>query len=271
MKLKLIPNWKRVALRSHSMWAVYLGIAVLVLPEIFYGVQGYDLVSPYLTGYLGVGLLIYGGLGRIIDQGIGTSLVAALALLLALPGPGHALGSFGRVADPAPPAAAAVALPTRWADTKPVAVPMVIKWEDIRTEAYLDTIASPPVWTICAGETEGVRAGDVRTEAECRRSLDVNLERYWRGWRAAVTAEALATVVTVPVDAAFTSLTWNIGIGAARGSTAVRRLNALDVPGACEALTWWNRAGQKVVRGLVVRRADERDTCLQGVRAAGVA
>lgn len=68
--MKLIPNWKRIALRSHSMWAVYLGIAVLAIPEALYAFTGRDL-SPYGVGYLGLALLVYGGFGRLWDQGIG--------------------------------------------------------------------------------------------------------------------------------------------------------------------------------------------------------
>lgn len=70
-QMKLIPNWRQVAVKSHSMRAVYLGILVLIIPELLYMHLGYDVISPYLTGYIGVGLLIYGGLGRLWDQGIG--------------------------------------------------------------------------------------------------------------------------------------------------------------------------------------------------------
>ena len=68
--MKLIKNWKTVALKAHSMWAVYLGILVLLGPEIAFMILGYDIVSPYLTGYLGILLLIYGGIGRLWDQHI---------------------------------------------------------------------------------------------------------------------------------------------------------------------------------------------------------
>ena len=69
--MRLIPNWKQIATRSHSMWAFYLGVAVLAAPEVVFVLTGYDAVSPYLTGYGGLALLIYGGLGRLWDQGIG--------------------------------------------------------------------------------------------------------------------------------------------------------------------------------------------------------
>jgi len=49
-------------------------------------------------------------------------------------------------------------------------------------------------------------------------------------------------------------------------STALRRLNAGDISGACEALTWFDRAGGRVIRGLQNRRADEYRLCMEGVR-----
>lgn len=68
--MRLVKNWKKIALKSYSMWSIYAGIAVLAVPEVLYITTGYDWVSPYLTGYLGLGLLIAGGLGRLVKQGI---------------------------------------------------------------------------------------------------------------------------------------------------------------------------------------------------------
>ena len=147
-----------------------------------------------------------------------------------------------------------------------VAVPLVARWEGLRTAAYLDRIASPPVWTICYGETEGVRQGEVRTRAQCEQGLRQGLIRYRAGWYRSLLPETPARHLTPERDAAFTSLCWNIGIAGCGGSTATRRLNAGDVRGACEALTWWNRAGGRVVRGLQNRRADEHRLCVAGLR-----
>lgn len=69
--MRLIPNWKAIALKSHSMWAAYLGIVVLAAPEVIFLTTGADAVSPYLTGYVGLTLLVYGVIGRLWDQGIG--------------------------------------------------------------------------------------------------------------------------------------------------------------------------------------------------------
>lgn len=146
-----------------------------------------------------------------------------------------------------------------------VAVPLVARWEGLETTAYLDRIASPPVWTICYGETQGVRPGETRTRAQCEDGLRRGLIRYRNGIHPAFTAETKAQRLPPERDAAFVSLAWNAGINRVRSSTATRRLNADDVRGACVALTWYNKAGGRVIRGLVNRRAEEEALCLAGV------
>ena len=68
MRLELVDDWREVALRSYSMWAVYLGIIILVGPEVWFVLTGYQIVSPYLLGQLGLALLVGGALGRLIKQ-----------------------------------------------------------------------------------------------------------------------------------------------------------------------------------------------------------
>ena len=68
--MKLVPNWKQIAMKSWSMWAVYGGIGILMVPEIVYVLFGRDM-NPYMTAYLGLALLIGGAFGRLVDQGIG--------------------------------------------------------------------------------------------------------------------------------------------------------------------------------------------------------
>jgi len=131
--------------------------------------------------------------------------------------------------------------------------------------AYLDTIAAPPVWTICHGETVGVRAGDVRTRAECEASLRPRVARYWSNIVPGFTFSPLTQRLTVRRASSFVSLAYNVGVGAWLRSTALRRINAGDIAGACVAATWFNRAGQRIVRGLVIRRTDENRDCVAGL------
>lgn len=69
--MKLVTNAGRIATRSHSMWAIYLGIVALWLPDVLFWSLGYDVASPRLWLILAQVLLIYGALGRLISQGIG--------------------------------------------------------------------------------------------------------------------------------------------------------------------------------------------------------
>ena len=67
--MKLVPNARRIALGSFSMWSIYLGILLLWVPELlwlFWNVET-DPVNMWIAANV---LLIGGALGRIIDQGM---------------------------------------------------------------------------------------------------------------------------------------------------------------------------------------------------------
>ncbi len=78
---------------------------------------------------------------------------------------------------------------------------------------------------------------------------------------AAVAAEAVRTSVKVPLDQqqfdALVSFTFNLGAGNLRSSTLLRKLNAGDYGSVPAELSRWNKAGGKVLRGLVKRREAE--------------
>ena len=150
------------------------------------------------------------------------------------------------------------------------AVPRIAQREGLPCDgdvcaAYLDTIASPPVWTICHGETQGVRAGDVWSRQRCMDSLRPRVARYWSDVQRGFTFDPLTTYLSPARGSSITSLAYNIGVGAYLRSTALRRLNAGDVMGACVAATWYNRAGGRVWRGLVNRRDGEYADCTAGL------
>jgi len=126
-------------------------------------------------------------------------------------------------------------------------------WEGRRYTAYQDVVG---VWTICEGHTKGVKAGDVATDAQCDEMAAQDVAEHNAGIRACITRP-----MPQNVEIAFTSLAFNAGVGAFCGSTALRRYNAGDDSGACDALNMWVRAGGKVVKGLVNRRAAESALC----------
>lgn len=138
-----------------------------------------------------------------------------------------------------------------------LAVGTVMPWEGRELRAYQDIVG---VWTICDGETKGVRKGQTATPAECDSMLARNLVLYEQGLD-----RCLIYPIPGTAKVAFLSWTYNVGVGAACGSTLVRKANAGDVRGACDELSKWNKAGGKVVRGLSNRRAAERQLCLRDV------
>lgn len=115
------------------------------------------------------------------------------------------------------------------------------------------------VWTIGYGQTgryygKRVRRGMTTTKAEAHAWLrDHSIKTY---------EDAVTQAVKVPLNQnqfdALVSFTYNVGVGALKQSTALRRLNAGDYAGAADALTMWTKCNGKVLAGLVRRRKEER-------------
>ena len=120
--------------------------------------------------------------------------------------------------------------------------------------AYLDRLAKPNVWTIGYGLTEGVHEG-MRLTAE---DAEACLRKELAGHEAAVTR-----LVTVDLNQhqfdALVSFSYNVGSGALGRSTLLKRLNAGDIEGAAREFHRWNKAGGRVLEGLVRRRAAEAE------------
>jgi GH24 family phage-related lysozyme (muramidase) len=147
---------------------------------------------------------------------------------------------------------------------------LVRPWEGEKLRAYYDRIARPPVWTICDGDTENVKPGMVETPAGCDRRLKNRLNRdFYPGLKRCV-----AGFDTRPVSwqAMMISLSYNVGIGAACGSTAARLGRAGQYQASCIAATAYNRAGGRMVVGLARRREmgdaariGEAELCVSGL------
>ncbi|WP_206364079.1 lysozyme [Paenirhodobacter ferrireducens] len=138
-----------------------------------------------------------------------------------------------------------------------LAAAVIAPFEGRELRAYRDIVG---VWTICDGDTQGVRPGQVATPAECDSRLAARVAQSEREIR-----PCLPAGLPAETRAAFVSAAYNIGSGAFCGSSMARRARAGDLRGACEALRLWNKAGGQVVRGLVRRREAERTLCLSGL------
>lgn len=58
---------------------------------------------------------------------------------------------------------------------------------------------------------------------------------------------------------ALVSFAFNVGCGALKRSTLLRKLNNNDVSGAANEFSRWNKGGGKVLNGLTRRRTAERE------------
>lgn len=250
-----VNDAKRILLVSYTSWAFFTLAALTLAPDVIYLATGLD-TNPHVWSVLQLGAVIAGLIGRLVLQPPAgrwrRRIIIGLVVLLSVGFAGRAMAQ------------------ATGAQTMRILVPHVIAWEgehrcrDDRSLhcAYRDIVGVP---TLCFGETHGVRMGDRATDAECRAKLQRRLtDDYRDGVHRHFTPETRAHRLTPHRDAAYVSLAYNVGIRGAGRSTATRRLNRGDIAGGCTALGWWNKAGGRVVRGLVNRRKVEVAMCLRG-------
>lgn len=127
---------------------------------------------------------------------------------------------------------------------------LIKSFEGLRLLAYRDAVG---VWTIGYGATRGVKPGMSITKEQAERMLFNDVQRF---------EPEVERLVQVPLSAnqwdALVSFTYNLGAANLESSTLLRKLNAGDYAGAAEQFPRWNKAGGKVLPGLVRRREAER-------------
>ncbi len=143
-----------------------------------------------------------------------------------------------------------------------MALPATKAYEGLWLTAKVDTIGTGKPVTACYGETENVKLGQKFTEKQCADLLAVKLRRY-----DAEIGRCIHVELPDATRAALDTFAYNVGSAGACKSTAIRKMNAGDIRGGCDALMAWNRAGGRVVPGLTSRRAAERKMCLAGLDA----
>ncbi|MFW1837583.1 lysozyme [Acinetobacter gyllenbergii] len=137
---------------------------------------------------------------------------------------------------------------------------LITSFEDLKLNAYDDGVG---VWSIGFGTTVyptgvPVRQGDSCTLEQANSFFQYDLKRF---------EKAVNEAITVPISQnqfdALVSLSYNIGSYAFKSSTLVKYLNVLDEYAAAEQFLVWNKAGGKVLKGLVRRREAEKSLFLK--------
>lgn len=140
-----------------------------------------------------------------------------------------------------------------------VAATLIGGFEGLRQTAYPDPATKGPPWTVCYGETKGVKPGDHYSIGECKEMLIVSLQDYALG---------IDGCLRVPVPdkryVALVSFAYNVGVRNACNSSVVKLINAGQTQAGCDALLKWDRAAGIVFPGLTKRRQKEREYCLDG-------
>lgn len=129
-------------------------------------------------------------------------------------------------------------------------IDLIKRFEGLRLSAYK---CPAGVWTIGYGTTAGVKEGQVITKERADELLRDDVKRF---------EDQVLRLVKVPLTQgqldALVSFTYNLGAANLGNSTLLRLLNAGDYKGAAAQFDRWNKAGGKVLKGLVTRRAAER-------------
>lgn len=173
------------------------------------------------------------------------------------------IGKFLRAIRGRPKTAGATAAAAATAVVVATATPMIQQHEGLRTKAYFDPVGVP---TICFGETLGVDIGDRASISECHDMLQPRLEGFLKEMRACTDVELPAKT-----EAALLSFTYNVGTGTYCRNIAEKRINQGKLVEACEALKLYVKAGRpkRTLEGLVRRRSEESELCLQGLQERG--
>jgi lysozyme len=128
-------------------------------------------------------------------------------------------------------------------------------------KVYLDMVG---VATACDGVTgEGVKVGKAFTEAQCAQMLVDRLTADGAHVMACTPGLALSIPRRDNVRYAALSLAHNVGWPTYCRSTMRRQINAGQIRAACTSLMLFNRAGGRVVPGIVARRKREQAICLR--------
>ena len=126
---------------------------------------------------------------------------------------------------------------------------LIKKFEGCELEAYK---CAAGVWTIGYGSTKGVKEGDTHTQEEADKLLLHEMSEY-EGY--------INDMVEVPLEQnqfdALCSWVYNLGPTNLKESTMLKVLNEEKYAEVPQQIKRWNKAGGKVLDGLIRRREAE--------------
>lgn len=135
--------------------------------------------------------------------------------------------------------------------TSQIGIDLIRQFEGERLSAYLCPAGIP---TIGVGHTgPDVHMGMRITAAQSEALLKQDLAKFETGVEKLVTHP-----ITQDQFDALVSFSFNLGLGALKGSTLLKKLNAGDFQGASNEFSKWVNAGGQRLQGLVRRRAAEQ-------------
>ena len=134
-------------------------------------------------------------------------------------------------------------------------VSAIAGYEGFVDHTYKDAVG---IQTIGYGHTgSDVKAGQKITHEEAVILLVKDIEKHW---------SQMKRYIKVPLHQyeaeAYTSFSYNVGVGNFSKSTLLKLLNQKKYLEACKQLPRWNKAGGKVMAGLTARRQDEYQMCI---------
>jgi lysozyme len=136
------------------------------------------------------------------------------------------------------------------------AIKLIKKYESLKLVAYL---CPAGVWTVGFGATgPAIVAGLVWTEEQANQRLIQDVDKFAQG------VAKICPESTPLQHGAMVCLAFNIGLGAFKKSSVARLHKQKKYAEAAQAFGLWNKAGGKVLKGLVKRRAEEAAMYLEG-------
>ena len=134
-------------------------------------------------------------------------------------------------------------------------IELIKRFEGCKLSAYR---CPAGVWTIGYGHTQGVYQGQEITREEAERLLASDLAKFETGVRHILGASATGMREN-KIDA-LVSLAFNIGLGAFKNSTLVKKIKQADgVEAVCRQFLRWRFVGKRTSKGLLRRRVAEAE------------